>query len=172
MCDFISLAHSISLCCVWVCWKLSVESDLCCDFASFLLLFLGHLLHLQRVGFWGGGALKVIDCLRVYRFIGKCRYSRTTADVYVWARVDKQLDAGTDPQTGPISCLCHGSEWKGDFLSLLCIVLYCLNSHILTLFEINIPPPNLFLFTFLSGFEGSYTYIRHHSVVQYATHKQ
>lgn len=54
-------------------------------------------------------------------------------------------------------------------------VLYCLNSHILTLFEINIhppPPPNLFLFTFLSGFEGLYTCIRHQSVVQYATHKQ
>lgn len=53
MCDYISLARCISLCCVWVCWKLSVKSDLCCDFASFWLLFLGHLLHLQRVEFWG-----------------------------------------------------------------------------------------------------------------------
>lgn len=50
-------------------------------------------------------------------------------------------------------------------------VLYCLNSHILSLFEINIPP-HLFLFTFLSGFEGLYTCIRHHSLVQYPTHKQ
>lgn len=41
MCDYISLAHCISLCCVWVCWKLSVKSDLCCDFASFWLLFWG-----------------------------------------------------------------------------------------------------------------------------------
>lgn len=110
-------------------------------FCLFFTSFSGALTALTEGGVLRGGALTVIDCLRVYRFIGKCRYSRTTADVYVWARVDQQLDAGTDPQTGPISCLCHGSEWKGDFLSLLCIVLYCLNSHILTLFEINIPPP-------------------------------
>lgn len=41
MCDYISGARCISLCCVWVCWKLSVKSDLCCDFASFDFFFWG-----------------------------------------------------------------------------------------------------------------------------------
>lgn len=52
-------------------------------------------------------------------------------------------------------------------------VLYCLNSHILTLFEMNIfppPPTNFFPFTYLWGFEGLYTCIRHYSLNQYATH--
>lgn len=51
-------------------------------------------------------------------------------------------------------------------------VLYCLNSHILTLFEMNIfpPPTNFFPFTYLWGFEDLYTCIRHYSLNQYATH--
>lgn len=169
MCDFISLAHSISLCCVWVCWKLSVESDLCCDFASFLLLFLGHLLHLQRVGFWGA---------ELWQWLIVCVFTDSSVSA---GTVEQQLMFMYEPESinnltrelilklGRSPAYVMALNEKVIFCRFY--VLYCLNSHILTLFEINIPP-HLFLFTFLSGFEGLYTCIRHHSVVQYATHKQ